>query len=89
MAMQLDKLVHGLSCYAVTTVAFFVLLLFARPWVAFGVSLALGVSVGAGKELYDKAVPGHVASAKDLLADGLGLLVALALELAVVLNLAA
>lgn len=81
--LELDKIVHGLSCYAICTIAFFMLLLFAKPWVAFVASLVLGCVAGAGKELYDKYTPGHFASKEDLIADGIGIAVAAVLEVAV------
>lgn len=83
MKIELDKIMHGLSCYAVCTITFFVLLLVAKPWVSFVASLIVGCVAGAGKELYDKYTPGHVASKADLIADGIGMAVAAVLEVAV------
>ena len=85
MKIDLDKIVHGLSCYAVCTITFFVVLLFAKPWVAFVASLVTSCVAGAGKELYDKYTPDHVANKKDLIADGIGIAVALVFELAVLI----
>lgn len=89
--MKFDKLLHGLSCYAISTVAFLLFLSFGTPWLALVVGTLVSALVGVGKEWYDKkhTNEGHSFEKSDLLADGLGLLVALALELAVVLNLAA
>lgn len=83
--LELDKIMHGLSCYAVCTITFFVLLLVAKPWVAFVTSLIVGCVAGAGKELYDKYTPGQVASDADLIADGIGIAVAVVLEVAVLI----
>ena len=85
MKTDLDKIVHGLSCYAVCTITFFVLLLFAKPWVAFVASLVTGCGAGVGKELYDQYTPDHVANKNDLIADGIGIVVALVFELAVLI----
>ena len=81
LKIKFDKVLHALCCYAVTTGAYLILLAFARPWAAFAVSLLCGILAGAGQELYDKHTPGHVAERGDLIADAVGIAVAVALEL--------
>lgn len=85
MKLELDKIVHGLSCYAICTTTFFIVLLFTKPWIALIASILVGCVAGAGKELYDKYTPGQVASKDDLIADGIGIAVATVFEIAVLL----
>ncbi len=84
--MQLDKILHGLSCYFISTVVFFVVMLFSSPWIALAAAVVLSSIVAVGKEFYDSKVPDHVASKKDLTADFIGVAVAAAFELAVVIR---
>ena len=87
--LRSDLLLHALASFAVSVMAFAVLFTawHLRGW---AVAAALGAAalVGFGKELYDKLHPDtHTAEWADIIADGVGALGALIVELAIILSI--